>query len=175
MKEGPRKTKSLHRRWQAEKERPAGPSLAALAVPNSRSPFSLWLLQATWQNSSSGLFRPLEGRKNRLSSAGHTPARLGKLAWDRNLRMHQPKSLGSLGQSSPHSAGLTTGAVAPESVLLAPKERRKQGHTLLKAFIQLEVIQPICSQFPHQQRLSPAHELVKGSGSRMASSNAMEE
>lgn len=129
MKEGPHKTKSLHRRWQAEKEGPADPRLAALAVPSSKSPFSLWLLQATWRNSSSGLFRPLEGRKNRLSSAGHTPARLGKLAWGRNLGMHQPKSLDSLGQSSPHSAGSTTGAVAPESVLSAPKERRKQGHT----------------------------------------------
>ena len=130
LNEGPQKTKSPQRRGQAEQERSAGPSQAALAVPSSRSPFFVRPPQAIWQNSPSGLFRPLEGRKNRLSSVGQTPARLGKLAWDRNLGMHQPKSPGSLGQTSSPSAGSTSGAEAPETALSAPKETREWGCAL---------------------------------------------
>lgn len=92
-----------HRRSQAESGRSVGMSQAALAVPTSRSPFFLRLPRATWQDSSSGLLRPLDRRKNRLSSAGQTPARLGKQAWDRYLGRPQPKSPASLGLSKPHS------------------------------------------------------------------------
>lgn len=120
-----------------------------------RSPFSLWLLQATCRTPPLGSSDHWKEGKTGLSSAEYTPARLGKLAWDRNLGMHQPKSLGSLGQSSPHSAGLTTGAVAPESVLSAPKEKKETGtHTVEGLHSTGVLLGPVCSQFPQQQRLS---------------------
>ena len=87
------------------------------------------LPQSIRLNSSSGLFRPLWGRKNRLSSVGQTPAMLAKQAWDRTLEMYQPRSPSSLGQSDPSSsfAGSTAGAEASETLFLfSAKEKADQ-------------------------------------------------